>query len=190
MKKSVAIVLGIILILVVGIGAYVMSSYNSTVTMDEQVKSSYAQVENQLKRRADLIPNLINTVKGYAAQEEEVLTKITEARAGITSAKTPGELANADAQLNKALNSLNIVVENYPDLKSNQNFLGLQAELEGTENRIAVARRDYNESVKNYNNRLRRFPNNIIASAFNFEKQDYFEVSDADTELPEVDFSK
>jgi LemA protein len=135
-----------------------------------------------------LIPNLVNTVKGFAAQEKDVLIGVTEARSRLASADTPEENAQANAQLSGALSRLNVVVERYPELKSNENFIRLQDELAGTENRIAVARRDYNESAKEFNSRIRKFPTNILAGIFGFEKKGYFEVSEEDQELPEVDF--
>ncbi len=187
MKKSwiIGIVIGlVVLLLFLGLGG----TYNSLVRLDENVDANWAQVENQLKRRADLLPNLVNTVKGYASHESEVLLGITEARSGIQKAGTPGEYAQAEAQLTSALQRLNIVVENYPDLKANQNFIRLQDELAGTENRIAVARRDYNESARELNTRVRRFPTNIFANMFGFEEREYFEVSESDQELPEVNF--
>lgn len=178
------IIVGVIII----IGGAIVGSYNSLASADEKTDAQWAGVENQLKRRADLIPNLVNTVKGFAEHEKDVLLSVTEARNGLNTATTPGELAKADAQLTSALKQLSVVVERYPDIKSNENFLNLQTQLEGTENRIAVARRDYNQSVKELNSRLRRFPTNIIAGIFGIDRREYFEVSDADKENPKVDF--
>lgn len=182
--KPILIIVGIILVLAIFFGG----TYNSLATLDESVDGAWAQVENQLKRRADLIPNLVNTVKGYASHEEDVLTEITRARAGLESARTPEEYAEANQQMDNALNSLNIVVENYPDLKANENFLDLQVQLEGTENRISTERMRYNDAVRKFNTKIRRFPTNIIAGIFNFEVREYFEIDPEDAEVPEVNF--
>lgn len=181
---------GIIIILVVIalIAIPMISSYNSLAVLNEGVDASWAQVENQLKRRADLIPNLVETVKGYAEHETDVIDSITEARESYTKANTPEEYAKADAELNNAITNLNLVVENYPDLKANENFKDLQAELAGTENRIAVSRMDYNETVQNFNSTIVRFPKNIFAKIMGFDKRQYFEVSEADKETPKVKF--
>lgn len=184
---------GLVVLLVIGgiIGLlllWTIPTYNGLVTRSESVDAQWAQVENQLKRRADLIPNLVNTVKGFAEQEKEVLLGVTEARAGIANAKTPGEYAQADASLTAALRQLNVVVESYPELKSNENFLNLQTQLEGTENRIAVARRDYNESVKVFNGKRKKFPTVLLANMFGYSDKEYFEVSEADTQNPKVEF--
>lgn len=187
MKKS-FIIIGVILVIILIPIMMAVGSYNSLVQLDENVKAQWGEVENQLKRRTDLIPNLVNTVKGFAAQEKDVLIGVTEARSRLASADTPEENAQANAQLSGALSRLNVVVERYPELKSNENFIRLQDELAGTENRIAVARRDYNESAKEFNSRIRKFPTNILAGIFGFEKKGYFEVSEEDQELPEVDF--
>lgn len=182
--KSILLVVGIIVLIAIFFG----STYNSLASLDEGVDGAWAQVENQLQRRADLIPNLVNTVKGYASHEEQVLTDITNARAGIDSARTPEEYAQANQEMESALNNLNIVVENYPDLKANQNFQELQVQLEGTENRISTERMRYNEAVTSFNTRIRRFPTNIIAGVFNFDARDYFEVDPEDAQVPEVNF--
>ena len=178
----------IIIIVVVVLLMMVFGSYNNLVTKEENIDSAWAQVENVLKRRADLIPNLVNTVKGYASHEEDVLTQITNARSGLTNASTPEEYAQANEQLDTAIRSLNIVVENYPDLKANQNFLELQAELSGTENRISTERMRYNDAVREFNTTIRRFPTKIIASIFNFETRQYFEINAEDAGVPEVNF--
>ncbi|AKO91777.1 LemA family protein [Priestia filamentosa] len=185
MKKwGLWVVLGVIVLLAI----FSFSSYNGLVTQEQKVDTSWAQVENQLKRRSDLIPNLVETVKGYASQEKEVIQSVTDARAQLAGANTPKEYANADENLNGALNRLLVVVENYPNLKSNENFRSLMDTLEGTENRLAVARRDYNESVETYNLKVRRFPGNIMANIFGFSKKSYYEVSEKDQENPQVDF--
>lgn len=187
MKKTLIIV-GIILVIVLIPVMMAVGSYNSLVQLDENVDAQWAQVLNQLKRRTDLIPNLVNTVQGFADQEREVLMGVTEARSRLENSNTPEEAAEANAQLTNALSSLNVVVERYPELKSNENFIRLQDELAGTENRISVARRDYNQSAQDLNSRVRRFPTNIFANIFGFETREYFEVSEEDQEVPEVNF--
>src|SRR5699024_1439467 len=184
MMRKALIPIAIVVIIAIILG----SSYNGLVSMEESVDGSWAQVENQLKRRADLIPNLLETVKGYAGHEEKVLTQITEARSGIQSADTPEEYAEADAELSQALGNLNVIVENYPELKANENFSELQAELASTENKISTERMRYNESVESYNGKIRRFPTNMIAGIFNFDRKEYFEINEEDAEVPEVDF--
>ncbi|SDZ06820.1 LemA protein [Proteiniborus ethanoligenes] len=187
MKKGL-MVLVIVLAIIIAFGFSIAGSYNGLVRLDEEVNAKWAQVENQLKRRADLIPNLVSTVKGFAAQEENVLLGVTEARSRLETARTPGEFAQADAQLTTALDRLNVVVESYPDLKSNENFIRLQDELAGTENRIAVSRMDYNESAKTFNSKVRSFPTNIMAGIFRFEQKEYFEINEQDKEVPKVEF--
>jgi LemA protein len=171
--------------------------YNDIQTLDEQAAQAKQNIDAQLQRRADLIPNLVNTVKGFAAQEEKVLTEVTQARAGLMGAlqkpggSDPTELANANAQLTGALGRLTIAVEAYPELKSNENFLRLQDELTGTENRIAVARTDYNNAVRQYNEYIRKFPQVLTAKATGAKPRAYFEVTDAAARTaPTVDFSK
>lgn len=187
MKKSTMIILGVIAIVVV-ICAMIGGKYNSLVSKEEKVDKELSNIDVNLKRRADLIPNLVNTVKGYAAHEEKVINSITEARENLTSAKTLGEKSEANEQLTTALNNLMVVVENYPDLKADTNFLNLQDELAGTENRIATSRRDYNEAVTTYNTAIKKFPTNILAGMFGFSKKDYFEVSEEDKNTPNVEF--
>lgn len=182
--KGLLIVIAVIAILAISLGG----SYNKLAVLDENVDNAWAQVENVLKRRADLIPSLVSTVKGYADHEENVLLEITNARSGIENASTPQEFAEADAQLNSAIKSLNIVVEAYPELKANQNFLELQAELASTENKIATERMRYNDNVKEFNTTIRRFPTNLIAGTFNFDKRVYFEINQQDAEVPKIDF--
>nr|WP_300006120.1 LemA family protein [Tissierella sp.] len=176
------------IVIVVLIIAMLAGGYNNLVGLNENVDNSWAQVQVVLKRRADLIPNLVKTVQGYANQEEKVLTQITEARSKMNSANTPGEYAEADAELSQGLNNLNIVVEAYPELKSNQNFLELQAELASTENKISTERTRYNDTVKKYNNKVKRFPTNLYAGMLGFGQKEYFQVNEADTEVPDVDF--
>ena len=193
MKKST-----IGLIVVIGaIAMWLISSYNGLVKMDEGVSTAWSNVENQYQRRADLIPNLVNTVKGYAAHEKETLAAVVQARSEATSVKidptnmTAEQMAQyqqAQNGVSSALGKLLVVVEKYPDLKANQNFLELQAQLEGTENRITVARRNFNEAAKEYNTAIRRFPKNILAGMFGFEKKAYFEAEQGAEKAPQVEF--
>jgi LemA protein len=187
------------IIAVLGIYLYTkaVGSYNQFVQSEEQVNGQWAEVETQYQRRADLIPNLVNTVKGYADFEQETLTGVIEARAKATSMTidptnlTPENLAQfqqAQDQLSGALSRLLVTVERYPDLKANQNFLELQAQLEGTENRIAVARRNFNESVVAYNSSIRTFPNNIFAGWYGFETKGTFKASEGAENAPTVQF--
>jgi len=185
MKKK-WVVIGIILLVLVVLG---VGRYNQLVTFNESVSTAWAQVENVLQRRNDLIPNLVSTVKGYAAQEQKVFIDVTEARAKVGGAATIPEKVEANNQLTAALSRLLLVVERYPDLKSNQNFLALQDELAGTENRIAVERMRYNEAVKAYNVFVRRFPNNIIAGIFGYARENiYFKAVEEAGRPPKVDF--
>jgi len=186
--KSLIIVLAILLMVVIGIYSYLKGTYNRLVTLDEGVKGAWAQVENQLQRRYDLIPNYVETVKGYAAHEKDVLVKVTEARARVAGATTVGEKIEANNELSSALGRLMVVIEQYPDLKANTNFIRLQDELAGTENRIAVERMRFNEVVKAYNIEIRQFPTNIIAGMFGFEKATFFEVPKERQEAPKVKF--
>lgn len=185
--KGKGFLIGIIVIIAI-VGMVFVGPYNRLVDMDESVKSSWGQIENQMKRRADLIPNLVEVVKGYASHESEVISSISEARKNYSTASTTEEYAEADENLNAAIRNLNVIVENYPDLKADKNFQDLQAELAGTENRIATERMRYNESVENFNKTIRRFPTNIVAGIFNFEKYDYFKISEKDAEVPSVKF--
>ena len=182
--KGLLVIIAIIAILAISLG----SSYNKLAVLDENVDGAWAQVENVLKRRADLIPNLLNTVKGYADHEKEVLLEITKARTGFQNANTPQEYEQANENFDAAMRSLNIVVEAYPDLKSNQNFLEFQTELANTENKISTERMRYNDTVKSYNTTIRRFPTSLLAGVFNFDKKVYFEINQQDAEVPKVDF--
>lgn len=172
-------------------------AYNSMVSMDENVQNKWANVETQYQRRADLIPNLVNTVKGYAAHEKTTLEEVVKARSEATSVKidptniTPEQLKQyqaAQGSVSSALGRLLMVAENYPELKANENFLELQSQLEGTENRINVARKDFNDAAKEYNVSIRRFPKSIIAGMFGFEKKTYFEAEAGSEKAPDVQF--
>jgi LemA protein len=187
-QKTLLIVAGIIILVFVIPFFYLKGTYNGLVTMDESVKASWAQVENQLQRRYDLIPNYVETVKGYASHEKEVLLKVTEARARVGGATNIPEKIEANNELTSALSRLLVVVERSPDLKANTNFIRLQDELAGTENRIAVERRRFNETVRVYNTRIRSFPTNIIAGMFGFEKAAFFQVPKERQEAPKVKF--
>jgi LemA protein len=186
--KTVLIVVGILIVIIVIPLLYLKGTYNTLVTMDEGVKAAWAQVENQLQRRYDLIPNLVETVKGYAAHEKEVFIKVTEARSKVAGATSISDKISANNELSSALARLLVVVERYPDLKANTNFIRLQDELAGTENRISVERRRFNETVRVYNTKIRSFPTNIIAGMFGFEKAAFFEVPKERQEAPKVKF--
>lgn len=195
MKKNKGLIITIVVIVLVALWG--ISSYNGLVGMDEKVSNQWANVETQYQRRSDLIPNLVNTVKGYAKHESQTLEAVMAARSQATQVKidpsncTPQQLAayqKAQGDVTTALGKLLAITENYPDLKANQNFLELQSQLEGTENRINVARKDFNDSAKKYNTSLRRFPRNIIASMFGFEKRNYFEAEAGAEKAPKVEF--
>ncbi len=177
----VAVVVGLVLIFIVG-------TYNLLVRSRNRVQNGWHQIDVQLKRRIDLIPNLIETVKGYAAHEKAIFEKIAEARAMAMGAKGPMEAAKANSQLTETLKTLFAVAENYPDLKANQNFLKLQEELAHTENNIAFSRQFYNDVVMDYNNRVQMFPSNIIAGIFNFKPAEFYRVPEAEREVPKVKF--
>jgi LemA protein len=187
--KVVAGILIVILILAVVVGGAYVSSRNQMVTLNETVKSNWAQVDVVLQRRSDLIPNLVETVKGFAAHEETVFDDIAKARAALGGARTPQDKIAANGQLDGALSRLLLIVENYPQLKSNENFLRLQDELAGTENRIAVERKRYNDSIQAYNTYIGQFPYNIFASWAGFHRNEaYFQASEASREAPKVQF--
>lgn len=190
--KTFGIILVVLLVIGIGAAMWFYGGYNNLVNADEETNKAYAQVDVQLQRRFDLIPNLVETVKGYADFEKEVLTKVTEARSRVGQAQSSGNLSDkVDAQnnLTSALSRLLVVSENYPQLKANQNFLALQDELTGTENRIAVERRRYNEVATEYNKLIRRVPGNIIAGMAGFEKRPLLEAPAEAKTAPKVNFS-
>lgn len=193
MKKSTIVIIVVAVIAII----WAVTSYNGLVKMDEGVSTAWSNVENQYQRRADLIPNLVNTVKGYAAHEKETLDAVVAARSRATQMSvdaddlTPEKLQayqKAQGEVGAALGRLLAITENYPDLKANQNFLELQAQLEGTENRISVERRNFNNVAKEYNTAIRTFPRNLLAGMFGFEKRPYFEAEEGASKAPEVKF--
>ena len=196
MKKS-FIVIAVIVVIVVALFGWVKGTYNGMVEQEENVSKAWSQVENVYQRRADLIPNLVNTVKGYAAHEKETLEGVLAARAKATqmtvnlddlSEENIKKYQAAQGDLQQAMGRLLMLAENYPDLKANENFRDLQAQLEGTENRITVERQKFNEAAKEYNTNIRKFPNNIFAGMFGFEKKGYFEAQEGAEKAPEVKF--
>jgi len=184
MKKT----LTIILVIIVLIALFLMGNYNGMVSKQENVDSKYADLDTMLQRRADLIPNLVSTVKGYMQHEDAIIEKVTTARQNLLKANSVEEKQQANDELTSSLNALMVVVENYPDLKASENFINLQDELAGTENRIAVARKDYNDAVKSYNTAIKKFPGNIFAGMFGFESKPYFEAEESSKAVPTVDF--
>lgn len=193
MKKTWLIVIAVIAVIVI----YGITAYNSLVSQEEKVGNAWSNVENQYQRRSDLIPNLVNTVKGYAAHEKETFQAVVEARSKATQTTisidelTPEKMAayqRAQGEVGSALNHLLAISENYPELKASENFQTLQAQLEGTENRISVERRNFNEAARTYNTAIRRFPKNIFAGMFGFEKRPYFEAEEGAEKAPEVKF--
>ena len=196
-NKALWITLAIVVVLLFAGYSWVKGTYNTMVTQDEGVKTAWSQVENQYQRRMDLIPNLVNTVKGYASHEKETLEGVVEARSKATQMQvnandlTPEKLAEyqkAQGAVTSALGKLLAITENYPDLKANQNFLELQAQLEGTENRINVARTNFNNAAQAYNTAIRRFPKSLFASMFGFDKHAYFEAAEGTETAPTVSF--
>ena len=197
MKKGCLAVVAIVVIVGLMLGSWGIKTYNGLVDQQESVKTAWAQVENVYQRRADLIPNLVNTVKGYAAHEKETLEAVINARANATSMKIdPTNMTEADlkkfqetqGELTNALSKLIAVSEAYPDLKANENFLNLQSQLEGTENRISVERKKFNEVAQTYNTKIRMFPTNLIAGLFNFNERPYFEAQAGADKAPTVEF--
>lgn len=188
MKRG-TIILIVVIAVVLLLAVICIASYNGLVTKSEAVDDKLAAIDTQLERRMSLIPNLVNTVKGYAQHEETVMNAVLEARTKLAGASTVADKDAANNELSSALSRLLVVVENYPDLKANENFLNLQDELAGTENRIANARREYNEAVKRYNTDIKKFPGNIFAGLFGFTARDYFNASAEANEVPQVSFS-
>jgi LemA protein len=194
MKKAmlaVAVVIGILVIAAIMLGGSYFRIRNQIVTQKEAIRAAWSQVDNVIQRRADLIPNLVNTVKGYASHEQKVFGDIAAARAQLMGARNPQERIAANAQVESALSRLLVIAENYPNLKADQQFLRLQDELAGTENRIAVERMRYNQAVQAYNTNIQIFPNSLVASLSGFQREDaYFKADNAAREVPKVDFSK
>lgn len=184
--KVFLIILGILAIIFLPL----IGSYNSIVGLEQRVDAAQSNIDTQLQRRSDLIPNLVQTVKGYASQEQKIFTDVANARSRLAGAQNISDKANADAQLSTALSRLLVVVERYPELKSSQNFKDLSVALEGTENRIAIARQDYNTNVNNYNTSIKRFPNSIISGMYGFTPRPYYKASEGAQEVPKVDFTK
>lgn len=185
-KKGIIIAIVIGLIVVLGIA--LVSANNNLVSMEAKVDAALADIDTYLQRRADLVPNLVSTVKGYAAHEQEAIDSVTQARAALAGASSVEEKAAADSALTTALNNLLVVVENYPDLKASENFVQLADELAGTENRIATARRDYNAAVQSYNTAIRKFPGSLVAGLFGFAQREYFQAADGAQNVPQVEF--
>ena len=183
--KFAALVLLVLILLLGGMG---FTQYNAIINKQEMVSASYADIDAQLQRRSDLIPNLLNSVKGYMSHEQGIIDAITQSREKLSGATNVGELAQASGEMESALKNLMVVVEQYPDLKANTNFIQLQDELSGTENRIATARRDYNDAVRSFNAQIKRFPGSLLASYFGFNPATYFEASEVSQEVPNVSF--
>jgi LemA protein len=189
--KILGIIAAVVILLVVILASMYISRRNQMVAMKEAVQQAWSQVDVVIQRRADLIPNLVETVKGYATHEQTVFDNIAKARAALGGARTPSERIAANDQLSGALSRLLVIVENYPNLKANENFMRLQDELAGTENRIAVERRRYNQAVQAYNTYIQLFPNNLVASIMGFQRNDaYFRATEEAREVPKVNFSK
>ena len=182
-----SVLVSILMVIVLAVGS-VFGFYNGMVSSRENVDSKWSQVDNQLQRRSDLIPNLVNTVKGYASHEKEVFQSVSDARAKMAGAKSVGDKLSANTELSGALSRLLAVAENYPQLKADQNFRQLQDELSGTENRIAVARKDYNDAVQNYNTKIKSLPYSLFGGALGFTERDYFKVEGAAKAVPKVQF--
>lgn len=186
---NIGIIIAVVVIVLIVLWA--ISAYNGLVTLRNRVKNGWAQIDVQLKQRADLIPNLVETVKGYASHESEVFTQVTQARAGVVQAAQSGDVAQriqAENQLSRALVNLQATAEAYPELKANENFMDLQSQLKSLEEKIAYARQFYNDVVQKYNTRIEVVPTNIIAGLFHFEQAQYFEADDASRQVPQVQF--
>ena len=191
MKKTGWIILGVIALLVIMLAGAFIGAYNNLQLMDENVNAKWAQVENQLKRRNDLIPNLVATVKGYAAHEKEVFTNIADARSKLGGAMNKNDvkaIQQSNNELTGALSRLLLIVERYPELKADKQFINLQDELAGTENRLSVARKDYNESVQAINAKIRTFPTSVVAAISGIKAREYFEIDESEKKAPEVKF--
>ena len=189
MSKSMSVLIIVVVALLLII-LPVTGGYNKLVSLNQKVKASESNIDTQLQRRSDLIPNLVETVKGYATQEKSIFIDIANARAKLGGAQTVTDKANADSALTSSLSRLLVVVERYPDLKANQNFRDLSVALEGTENRVSIARQDYNTIVGNYNTSVKKFPNSLIAGIFRFNEKPYYKASAGAAEVPKVDFKK
>lgn len=188
MSKTTKVVL--IIVVVIAIILFpLIGSYNTIVALEQKVNTAESNIDTQLQRRSDLIPNLVSTVKGYATQEKEIFTDIANARSRLSGAVNVTEQANADNDLSNALSRLLVIVERYPELKSNENFKDLSIQLEGTENRIVIARQDYNTAVTEYNMKMKKFPSNIMAYIFGFNEKPLYKASEGAKEVPSVDFS-
>jgi LemA protein len=188
MKKTGFIIIGIIALGVILVAWYI-SSRNGLIALDESINAAWSEIDNQLQRRSDLIPNFVNTVRGYAAHEEGVFKDIADARSRLAGAQTVEEKAEGYNGMQSALARLLVVVEQYPDLKANQNFIALQDELAGTENRLAVARKRYNDSVGSFNTRIRAFPGSLFAGGLGFTPRPYFEINETARQVPQVNFN-
>lgn len=184
--KTILIIIAALILIIVPI----VSSYNKMVSLEQGVKVAESNIDTQLQRRSDLIPNLVSTVKGYASHEEKIFTDVANARAKLGGATNIKDKAAADSNLSSALSRLLVVVEKYPDLKANQNFKDLSVALEGTENRINIARQDYNKTVTTYNTTIKKFPNSIFAGIFRFDEKNYYKAAEGAKEVPKVDFTK
>lgn len=187
MKQGTKILLGILAVVIV-IGVFIAGTYNGLVSAKTSVDQQYANIDIQLQRRSDLIPNLVNTVKGFNVHETEIINSVTEARAKLAGTSNTQDRIEAESELSGALSRLLVVVENYPELKSNENFQQLMYELEGTENRISVARFDYNGAVTSYNQKIKSFPTNIFASMFGYQEEPLFKADEAAKAVPKVEF--
>jgi len=187
MKKGTVIIAAVVALVLI-VAGFVIGGYNNMVKASESVDNKWSQVETYLQRRADLIPNLVNTVKGYAKHESDVFTQVSDARTRLAGATTPEEAAKANGDLTAGLGRLLAIAESYPDLKANTNFIQLQDELTGTENRISTSRKDYNDEVKSYNQMVKVFPTNILAGIFGFGEKTYFEADAGSEKVPNVNF--
>lgn len=185
-KSTIFIIIGAVILLLAG---FLISRYNGMVTLGEKVDAKFSDIDTQLQRRTDLIPNLVNSVKGYMSHEQDAIEKVTSARTQLMNASSVAEKGEADSALTGALNNLLAIAENYPDLKANENFTTLMDELAGTENRIATARKDYNDVVKEFNTSIKQFPNSIFAGMFGFGEKEYFKAQEGANEVPTVQFN-